>query len=101
MTNSSTLLLYASGTHRLPDESKPGWAGDASPFCPPTHAVDVRSGWPISKDACMFVLNGGLNSKILFLKVAHRFPVASKAMAKPRLVPGSSPMKPTFEVKLA
>jgi hypothetical protein len=58
--NSMILLFPLSGTHMLPEESKAGLPGHASPLCVDAGLPVVNPCWPITIDAFIPSLNGGL-----------------------------------------
>src|ERR1700730_14794156 len=100
--NSRILLLFASATHRFPEESTATSDGKFIVDCVVPGALEVKLDCPNTTFALCPMLKGGLNSRTLSLpwSLTQRFPDESKAMpdAPPRpdwLVDGA------FEVKFA
>ncbi len=60
--NSRTLLLPKSGTHKLPEEPKPGGPSNDNPLSVVAAWLESKSCWPITNEAPMPLLNGGSNS---------------------------------------
>ena len=79
--NSSTRLLDASVTQRLPEESNAMASGPQSPLCVVEHVPVVKLDWPITSDALSPFEKGGVNSstRALDASATQRLPEESNA----------------------
>ncbi len=78
--NFRTLLLRRSAIHRFPEESNAKPVGHARLFwlAEPLEPL-VKLDWPITREADIPVVNGGVNSNVLLLmrSATHRLPEES------------------------
>jgi hypothetical protein len=79
---SRTLLFMVSDTQRFPWESNARPSGASRLLAVTVPTADMKSCWPITRDADSPVEKGGVNSKTLSFPISttHRSPEESKAI---------------------